>query len=73
MLAAEEALHLTSGWFLENAWLIGLIPVIGFAIIIAFGKHLPMKGAEVGLGLDGGCARHRPRQLRPVDSADQLR
>jgi NADH-quinone oxidoreductase subunit L len=48
MLAAE-ALELSSGWFLENAWLAGLIPVIGFAIIILFGKRLPMKGAEVGL------------------------
>lgn len=48
MLAAE-ALELSSGWFLENAWLTGFIPVIGFAIIIFFGKRLPMKGAEVGL------------------------
>jgi NADH-quinone oxidoreductase subunit L len=48
MLAAE-ALELSSGWFLENAWLIGLIPAIGFFIIIGVGKHLPMKGAEVGL------------------------
>jgi len=48
MLGAETV-ELTSGWFLENAWLVGLIPVIGFAIIIAFGKKLPMKGAEVGL------------------------
>jgi NADH-quinone oxidoreductase subunit L len=48
MLGAETV-ELTSGWFLENAWLTGLIPVIGFAIIIAFGKKLPMKGAEIGL------------------------
>ena len=48
MLGAETV-ELTSGWFLENAWLVGLIPVIGFALIIAFGKKLPMKGAEVGL------------------------
>jgi NADH-quinone oxidoreductase subunit L len=48
MLAAE-ALELSSGWFLENAWLTGLIPVIGFAVILFFGKRLPMKGAEVGL------------------------
>jgi NADH-quinone oxidoreductase subunit L len=48
MLAAE-ALELSSGWFLENAWLTGLIPVIGFAIILFFGKRLPMKGAEVGI------------------------
>ncbi len=46
---AAEALELSAGWFLENAWLTGLVPVIGFAIIIAFGKKLPMKGAEVGL------------------------
>src|SRR6056297_1395254 len=51
MFAAEtsEALDLTAGWFLENAWLAGLVPVIGFALIIAFGKRLPMKGAEIGL------------------------
>ncbi len=48
MLGAESV-ELTSGWFLENAWLTGLIPVIGFAIIIGFGKKLPMKGAEIGL------------------------
>ncbi len=48
MLAAETV-ELTSGWFLENAWLAGLIPVIGFAIILFFGKKLPMKGAEVAL------------------------
>lgn len=38
-----------SGWFLENAWLIALIPAIGFALIIAFGKKLPMKGSEIGI------------------------
>jgi len=38
-----------SGWFLENAWLIALVPAIGFALIIAFGKKLPMKGSEIGL------------------------
>ncbi|MGA7759960.1 MAG: NADH-quinone oxidoreductase subunit L [Ilumatobacteraceae bacterium] len=48
MLAAE-AVELSSGWFLENAWLIALIPMIAFAVIIAVGKHLPMKGSEVGL------------------------
>ena len=48
MLAAAAA-ELSSGWFLENAWLMGLVPVIGFALIILFGKRLPMKGAEIGL------------------------
>ena len=52
MLAVEDthaALELSSGWFLENAWLIALIPAIGFALIIGFGKKMPMKGSEVGL------------------------
>jgi len=48
MLAAEAA-ELSTGWFLENAWLIALIPGIGFAVIILFGKRLPMKGSEIGL------------------------
>jgi len=48
MLAAEAA-QLSSGWFLENVWLIALIPIVSFALIIAFGKHLPMKGSEIGL------------------------
>jgi len=34
---------------LENAWLIPLIPAISFLIILAFGKRLPKKGAEVGI------------------------
>ncbi|MDQ3177488.1 MAG: NADH-quinone oxidoreductase subunit L [Actinomycetota bacterium] len=38
-----------NGWFLDNAWLIPLIPAIGFAVIILFGKRLPMQGSEVGL------------------------
>ena len=52
MFAAEEAhtaIEFTSGWFMTNAWLIALVPAIAFGVIIAFGKKLPMKGAEVGL------------------------
>ncbi|MFM1761760.1 MAG: NADH-quinone oxidoreductase subunit [Actinomycetota bacterium] len=45
----EAAVALSSGWFLEHAWLIPVIPVIGFAIIILFGKRLPMKGSEIGV------------------------
>ena len=40
---------LPSGWFLENAWLIPVIPGIAFALIILIGKRLPMKGAELGV------------------------
>jgi NADH-quinone oxidoreductase subunit L len=64
MAAATEVLHsLSSGWFLEHAWLIPIVPAIGFALIILFGKRLPMKGSEVGilsmlasLVLSGGAA-----------------
>ena len=53
MLAVEEtvqgALELSSGWFLENLWLAALIPAIGFALIMFFGKRMPMKGSEFGL------------------------
>ncbi|WP_394935881.1 NADH-quinone oxidoreductase subunit L [uncultured Ilumatobacter sp.] len=52
MLAVEDthaALEMSSGWFLENAWLIALIPAIGFALIIGFGKKMRMKGSEIGL------------------------
>jgi NADH-quinone oxidoreductase subunit L len=43
------AADITTGWFLENAWVIPIIPAIGFALIILIGKRLPMKGAELGL------------------------
>ncbi|HEX4983653.1 MAG TPA: NADH-quinone oxidoreductase subunit L, partial [Ilumatobacteraceae bacterium] len=44
---------LTSGWFLENAWLIPLIPGIGFALILLIGKRLPMYGSEIGIATMG--------------------
>jgi NADH-quinone oxidoreductase subunit L len=37
-------------WFLDHAWLIPLIPSVGYAVILLFGKRFPMKGAEVGIG-----------------------
>jgi NADH-quinone oxidoreductase subunit L len=47
--AEAVAEHLSSGWFMTHAWLIPVIPAIGFAIIILLGKRLPMKGSEVGM------------------------
>jgi NADH-quinone oxidoreductase subunit L len=50
VLAAESsAAALETGWFLENAWLIPVVPAVGFALIILFGKRMPMKGSEIGL------------------------
>jgi NADH-quinone oxidoreductase subunit L len=40
---------LLSGWFLENAWLIPVIPAVAFALIIFFGRKMPFKGAEFGI------------------------
>jgi NADH-quinone oxidoreductase subunit L len=47
MLAAQASF--TTGWFLEHAYLIPIIPAIAFVVIILFGKRLPMKGSEVGI------------------------
>lgn len=50
MFATTEVLQsLSTGWFLDHAWLIPLIPAIAFAIILLVGKRLPMKGSEVGI------------------------
>jgi NADH-quinone oxidoreductase subunit L len=52
LLAAEEtAEHATeaAGWFLENAWLIPLIPAIAFFVILMFGKKMPRGGSEIGI------------------------
>ena len=65
MFAASEtaAMALKSGWFLEHAWVIPIIPAVAFFLIIFFGKKLPMKGSELGvlsmlatLVLAGGAA-----------------
>ena len=52
LFAAEEtAEHAVeaAGWFLENSWLIPLIPGIAFFVILLFGKRLPKGGSEVGI------------------------
>ena len=51
MFFAAETVEtvLKSGWFLEHAWLIPLMPVIAFVLIIAYGKKMPMKGSEFGI------------------------
>ena len=48
LFAAEEVFQ-ASGWFLENAWLIPLLPALSFVGILFFGKRLPKKGAELGI------------------------
>jgi NADH-quinone oxidoreductase subunit L len=72
MLALSES----AGWFLENAWLIPVIPAVAFAIIILFGKRLPMGGSEVGIAsmvastvLAAGVAYQWIQRVHEVDSA----
>ena len=55
-------------WFLENAWLIPVIPTIGFFVILLLGKRMPLKGAEIGFGTLA-VVRARLRHRVPVDPA----
>jgi NADH-quinone oxidoreductase subunit L len=38
-----------SGWFVENVWIVPVIPAVAFFLILFFGKKLPMKGSELGI------------------------
>ena len=46
---SEVLAPLASGWFLEHAWLVPVVPAIAFALMILIGKRLPMKGSELGV------------------------
>jgi NADH-quinone oxidoreductase subunit L len=51
MLAQEMTSEIvaSSGWFLDHAWVIPIIPAVAFVLIIFFGKKMPMKGSELGV------------------------
>ena len=49
MLLAAEETAAAAGWFLENAWLIPVIPFVAFFIILLLGKRMPRGGSEVGI------------------------
>ena len=44
----------SAGWFLDNAWLVPLLPAVSFLGILAFGKRLRYKGAELGIAAVAG-------------------
>ncbi|MGA0894665.1 MAG: NADH-quinone oxidoreductase subunit L, partial [Ilumatobacteraceae bacterium] len=50
VLAAEteKAIEAT-GWFLEHAWLVPVLPAVAFFLIIFFGKRMPRGGSEFGI------------------------
>ncbi len=54
-LAVEgpKAIAPAGGWFLENAWIIPLLPAISFVLILFFGKRMPYKGSEIGIAAVG--------------------
>jgi NADH-quinone oxidoreductase subunit L len=51
LFAAEAAAasDLPTGWFLENAWLIPIVPAVAFFLIIFLGKRMPRGGSEFGI------------------------
>ncbi|MEY2755358.1 MAG: NADH-quinone oxidoreductase subunit [Actinomycetota bacterium] len=50
MFASEsEAVVQSAGWFLENAWLIPVMPAVAFFLIIFFGRRMPRGGSEFGI------------------------
>ncbi len=42
-------------WFLENAWLIPLLPALSFVFILLFGKRFGARAAWIGIGTLGAC------------------
>ena len=49
MFAEATEVALKSGWFLEHAWVVPVIPALSFFLIIFFGKRMPKKGSEFGV------------------------
>ena len=52
LLAAEgtsNAVGEASGWFIEHAWLIPVVPAVAFFLIIFLGKKMPRGGSELGI------------------------
>jgi NADH-quinone oxidoreductase subunit L len=54
MTSATLAAAAEHPWFLENAWLIPLIPALSFVAILAVGKRLGARAAWIGVGSVGG-------------------
>ena len=42
------------GFFVDNAWLIPLLPALSFAGILLFGKRMPRRGSELGIAAVAG-------------------
>ncbi|NNF68274.1 MAG: NADH-quinone oxidoreductase subunit L [Acidimicrobiia bacterium] len=57
VLAAESVPEVSftrdANWFLENVWIVPLLPALSFLGILFFGKRLPRGGAELGIAALG--------------------
>ena len=51
----EGSFTTEANFFLENVWVIPLIPAISFFLILGIGKRLPKKGAEIGIASIGAA------------------
>src|SRR6516164_8758047 len=40
-------------WFLDQAWLIPLIPALSFVVILLLGRRMPRHGSEIGVSAVG--------------------
>ncbi len=66
-------------WFLDNAWLVPLIPAVSFVVILLFGKRFPKKGSEVGIVAVGasfvlacGAAIGWVRHIRDFEATTEI-
>ena len=60
-------------WILNNFWLVPAIPFASFWLILFFGKRLPGKGAEVGVGLAIVLLIYRNRVAVNLDEIDLMK
>lgn len=55
LAASAEGAAAAPSWFVSNAWLIALLPLLSAALIAAFGRLLPYDGAEIGIASLGAA------------------
>ncbi|HEX6009286.1 MAG TPA: hypothetical protein VFZ50_04165, partial [Actinomycetota bacterium] len=49
MIGQESAAPVAANWFVENAWLIVLLPTVSAVLTLFIGKRTPGRGAVYGI------------------------